>query len=288
MTSETSSKPPHVSRFSASAWITLGMVGAGAGQFALVWATNHYLTSAASSSVLLWNSASLAVGLFIASPTVALMIVRQGDARSKAGKAQADVQRASLAATIVAGVILPGVWLSGGASTGSLYGNVFGCVLLATSPAVQVFAATQRGTAASTNRWSIVALQLVADGVLRAVLAIVFGAVFGTALPMLVASWAPLVFAVLLVRQVSRLPILLRGSSFRELTEVRALLPLWITGLAEHAVLTLSPNVVAVFSADAELVEAFFTPDVLHSRSHQPRNGRADAAAGASVLGHLR
>lgn len=244
-------------RVGAPVWITIGIIGAGVGQFALVWASNRYLNSADSSSVLLWNSASLAVGLFIASPTVALMIVRQGGDSGSDLRAPAEVQRASLAAAIVAGAVLPVVWLSGGASTGSPTGDVIGCLLLATSPAMQVLAATQRGLSAASSNWWLVALQLAADGVFRAVLGIACASIFQSVLPMLFASWLPLTFAVLVVRRVSGAPLFLCRRSLGRLTEFGNLVPLWATGLAEHAVLTLSPNVLAVFSSDAELVEAF-------------------------------
>ena len=257
MASSTASNSGRLTRIPASLWISFGMVGSGAGQFALVWATNHFLRSGASSSVLLWNSASTAIGLFIASPTVALMIIRHGARTDAALAAEGDVQRASMVAALVVGAVLPIVWLAGGASAGSWLETASGCLLLASSPFVQVLAATQRGMSAASGRWSLVALQLVADGVLRAGLGVVGAATIGSVMALLLASWLPTVASVAIVRRVSQTPVLLYRNAAGGLREFKTLVPLWATGLAEHAVLTLSPNIVSLFSRQAGLVEAF-------------------------------
>lgn len=250
-------RPTLRSRLPIQAWTTIGMIGSGAGYFVLISSTSYFLIPADSSSVLLWNSASMAVGLFIASPTVALMIIRQGRDPRETSTVRANVQRASTATAVIAGLVLPFVWLSSGSSTGSLAGNVLGCLLLASSPVIQVLGATQRGILAASNRWHLVAAQLVLDGAVRAILALTCGALSGTVMTMLIASWLPLPLAIAIVRQVSKVSVLLIQHANSTLTEFRTLIPLWVTGFAEHSVLTLSPNYVALFSNNLDLIVAF-------------------------------
>ena len=258
MASSTASNSGRLTRIPASLWISFGMVGSGAGQFAARVGDKSLPTVGSVVFGAVVNSASTAIGLFIASPTVALMIIRHGARTDAALAAEGDMRATSVHGGSTRCRGGPSYRLARwGASAGSWLETASGCLLLASSPFVEVLAATQRGMSAASGRWSLVALQLVADGVLRAGLGVVGAATIGSVMALLLASWLPTVASVAIVRRVSQTPVLLYRNAAGGLREFKTLVPLWATGLAEHAVLTLSPNIVSLFSRQAGLVEAF-------------------------------